>query len=81
MLAYSILDNSEETGSAEGESMMKKKHLMAYLIENMVKQYKSHRSAADFDAGFTNRIVGKMREEQYGNREVSGSVIANIDNG
>jgi hypothetical protein len=29
-----------------------------------MKQYKSHRSAADFDAGFINGIVDKMRAQR-----------------
>ena len=66
MLAYSILDN-EEMGSLESVDDDKKPHMTAYLIEKIVKQYKSHRSAADFDAGFINKIVGKMREQQYTN--------------
>jgi hypothetical protein len=64
MLAYSILDN-EEMDSSEGGGDTKKPHMTAFLIEKIVKQYKSHRSAADFDAGFINRIVEKMREQQY----------------
>jgi hypothetical protein len=71
MLAYSILDNTDETDSTERDSKEvvvkkeKKPHMTAYLIEKIVKQYKSHRSAADFDAGFINRIVDKMRDKQY----------------
>jgi hypothetical protein len=38
--------------------------MTAYLIENIVKQYKSHLSAADFDAGFINEIVDKMRAQR-----------------
>jgi hypothetical protein len=34
--------------------------MTAYLIEKIVKQYKSHRSDADFDAGFINGIVEKI---------------------
>jgi hypothetical protein len=41
-------------------------HIPAYLIEKIVKQYKSHRSAADFDAGFIHRIIDKMPDQQYG---------------
>ena len=68
MLAYSILDNSEEVdAAAEGVDDEKKPHMTAFLIEKIVKQYKSHRSAADFDAGFINRIVDKMRDQQYCN--------------
>ena len=68
MLAYSILDK-EEMGSSEGveDADEKKPHMTAYLIEKIVKQYKSHRSASDFDAGFINKIVDKMREQQYTN--------------
>lgn len=66
MLAYSILDNNEEMQSSEEVDDKKKPHMTAYLIEKIVKQYKSHRSASDFDAGFI-RIVEKMREQQYSN--------------
>jgi hypothetical protein len=38
--------------------------MTAYLIEKIVKQYKSHRSAADFDEGFINGIVDRMRVQQ-----------------
>jgi hypothetical protein len=66
MLAYSILDNTNTADSVEGDSKKqvtkkeKKPHMMAYRIEKIVKQYKSHRSAVDFDAGFINQIVDKM---------------------
>ncbi len=43
----------------------KKPHMTACLTEKIVKQCKSHRSAADFDAGFINKIVDKMREQQH----------------
>ena len=38
--------------------------LTAYLIEKIVKQYKSHRSALDFDTGYINRIVKTMKDKQ-----------------
>jgi hypothetical protein len=68
MLACSILDN-EEMGSSESVDVDddKKPHMTAYLTEKIVKQCKSHRSAADFDAGFINKIVDKMREQQHAN--------------
>jgi hypothetical protein len=50
---------------------MKKTHMMAYLLEKIVEQYKSHRSAVDFDSGFINIIVDKMCVQQYGYREIS----------
>jgi hypothetical protein len=58
---------AREMGSLEGVDDEKKPHMTAYLIEKIVKQYKSHPSASDFDAGFINRIVEKMREQQYSN--------------
>jgi hypothetical protein len=70
MLAYSILDK-EEMGSLEGVDDEKKPHMTAYLIEKIIKQYKSHLSASDFDAGFINKIVDKMQEQQYTNNSKS----------
>ena len=74
MVAYSILDNNNseevvEQGLVEGggpsdNEPETKPHMTAYLIEKIVKQYKSHRSAADFDAGFINGIVNKMRAQR-----------------
>jgi hypothetical protein len=63
MVAYSILDNNnnneevvgrlvEGGGRSDYEPETKPQSMTAYLIEKIVKQYKSHRSAADFDAGF-----------------------------
>jgi hypothetical protein len=74
MVAYSILDNNnseEEVGGlVEGgwqsnNEPETKPHMTAYLIEKILKQYKSHRSAADFDAGLINGIVDKMRAQQW----------------
>jgi hypothetical protein len=71
MVAYSILDNnnSEEevdknNSNDNGKQEETKPQMTAYLIEKIVKQYKSHRSAADFDAGFINGIVDRMRVQQ-----------------
>ncbi len=72
MLAYSILDK-EEMGSSEGvedvDEDEKKPHMTAYLIEKIVKQYKSHRSALDFDMSFIDRVVDKMRQQQISNNQ------------
>jgi hypothetical protein len=35
--------------------------MTAYLIKNIVKLYKTHRSAADFDCGFVAGIVNTMK--------------------
>jgi hypothetical protein len=53
-------NNSNDNGKQEET----KPQMRAYLIEKIVKQYKSHRSAADFDAGFINGIVDRMRVQQ-----------------
>jgi hypothetical protein len=68
MLAHDILDN-EKMGSLESADVDddKKPDMTAHLTEKIVKQHKSHRSAADFDAGFINRIVDKIREQQHAN--------------
>jgi hypothetical protein len=61
MVAYSILDNNNSKEEVDknnsddnGKQEETKPQMTAYLIEKIVKQYKSHRSAADFDAGFIN---------------------------
>jgi hypothetical protein len=68
VVAYSILDNnnnSEEevdnnNSDDNGKQEETKPQMTAYLIEKIVKQYKSHMSAADFDARFINGIVDSM---------------------
>jgi hypothetical protein len=76
MLAHNILDNSKGMGSSEAEAEAeagvdeKKLHRTACLIaEKIAKQRASHRSATDFDAGFVNRIVDKMREQRCNNNK------------
>jgi DNA modification methylase len=71
MVAYSILDNNNNEEEVDknnsddnGKQEKTKPQMTAYLIEKIVKQYKSHRSAADFDAGFINGIVDRMRVQQ-----------------
>ena len=65
MLCYSILDNNDEIGSSEGVlEEENKSHMVTYLIEKIVKQYKSHCSASDFDKGFINRIIQAVNYNQ-----------------
>jgi hypothetical protein len=66
-VAYSILDNnnSEEevdnnNSDDNGKQEETKPQMTAYLIKKIAKQYKSHRSVADFDAGFINGTVDRM---------------------
>jgi hypothetical protein len=70
MLAYNILDDSEEMGSSEAEAVTAAHHDRSYhLVEKVVKQHKNHRSATDFDVSFINRIVDKMREQKHSNNK------------
>jgi hypothetical protein len=71
MVAYSILDNNnsgekvDKNNSDDNRKQEESKPQMtAYLLEKIVKQYKSHRSAADFNAGFINGIVDRMRVQR-----------------
>ncbi len=68
MIAYSILDNKNsdeevrglvEGGGQSGNEPETKPYMTAYLIEKMVKQYKSH-----FDAGYINGIFDNMGAQQ-----------------
>jgi hypothetical protein len=64
MLAYHTLDNTEEVDENDlddAEAKEKKPLMSAYLIEKIIKQYKCHRSAADFDTGFIARMVVEMK--------------------
>jgi hypothetical protein len=72
MVAYHALDNQIE--KTDGEKMVGGKErrnplMTAYLIEKIVKLFKTHRSAADFDCGFVAGIVNTMK----GLEKVSGS--------
>ena len=71
MVAYHSLDNqpksdpkSEKTkeNTTKNNPHTNNNPLMsAYLIEKIIKQYKTHRSAADFDSGFVNKVVNEMK--------------------
>ena len=64
MLAYSILDNSDELGATDGVQEENKPHMTAYLVEKIVKQYKSHQGASDFNTGFITRTIEAMKNNQ-----------------
>jgi hypothetical protein len=62
MVAYNTLDNQRVDAMDETKGNVHKKPLMSgYLIEKIVKQYKTHRSAADFDSGFVDKVVDAMK--------------------
>lgn len=57
MLAYKIIDDDRQ----ETEGQAQKQNSSHLMIEKILKKYKSHRSAADFDSGYISAIVSKMR--------------------
>jgi hypothetical protein len=60
--AYNTLDNQKVDAMDETKGNVHKNPLMpAYLIEKIVKQYKTHRSAADFDSRFVDKVVDAMK--------------------
>ena len=62
MVAYNTLDNQKVDAMEETKENVHRNPLMlAYLIEKIVKQYKTHRSAADFDSGFVDKVVDAMK--------------------
>lgn len=67
LIAYSILDNSDESGTTEGVEEEENKPYMTacLLIEKIVKQDKSQGSVSDFDTGFINRIIEATKDNQY----------------
>jgi hypothetical protein len=72
MVAYHALDNhkDDKTDESTNATQQRTNPLMtAYLIEKIVKLFKTHRSAADFDCGFVAGIVNTMK----GLKKVSGS--------
>ena len=44
----------------------KSNHNNVYLMEKIVKLYKTHRSAADFESGFLSQTVNTMKEIKSG---------------
>jgi len=65
MVAYHTLDNQQESREKNSDEKKDEKLrnplMTAYLIEKIVKLYKTHRSAADFDCGFVAGIVNTMK--------------------
>jgi hypothetical protein len=73
MVAYHAIDNQADDVAKnldEKKDGMQRNPLMtAYLIEKIVKVFKTHRSTADFDCGFVAGIVNTMK----GLKKVQGS--------
>jgi hypothetical protein len=82
MVAYNAMDNLEdEDGNTDEEKNggQRRNPLMTacLLIEKIVKLYKTHRSAADFDCGFVSAIVNTMKGIK---NDMEGSPVESIRN-
>ncbi len=74
MVAYHAIDNQQEDKAKNLDekkdgSQSRNPLMTAYLIEKIVKVFKTHRSTADFDCGFIAGIVNTMK----GLKKVEGS--------
>ena len=78
MLAYHSIELSKVKGEsgAAGESNDKNKkphvklEMSAYLVEKIIKTYKSHRGATDFDSAYIDAIVNDMKSENSGDKSI-----------
>ena len=65
MVACNALDNDEDECDNLDEKndvgQTRNPLMTSYLIEKIVKLYKTHRSAADFNCGFVSQIVNTMK--------------------
>jgi hypothetical protein len=71
MPACSALDNGDEIGPSEGVDEANEPRMTASLIEKIVKEHKSHRSALDFDTDFINGAVDAMKNNQHEQQRIS----------
>ena len=65
MLAYHSIEMSKEKrrelAGGAAESKDEKLEMSAYLVEKIIKRYKSHRGATDFDSAYIDAIVNDMK--------------------
>jgi DNA-binding transcriptional regulator YhcF (GntR family) len=65
MLAYHSIELSKEKRElvgAVGSNDDEKLEMSAYLVEKIIKRYKSHRGATDFDSAYIDAIVNDMKK-------------------
>jgi hypothetical protein len=64
MLAYHAIEVSKEKRALGGatESNDNNIEMSAYLVEKIIKMYKSHRGATDFDSAYIDAIVNDMKK-------------------
>jgi hypothetical protein len=63
MLAYHSIKLSREKRESEAtsESNDEKLEMSAYLVETIIKKYKSHRGATDFDSAYIDAVANDMK--------------------
>ena len=72
MLAYNSIELSKERrrleefddnvdNEDEDENPQTKLEMSAYLVEKIIKKYKSHRGATDFDLAYIDAVVNDMK--------------------
>jgi hypothetical protein len=77
MLAYHYIDLSKENIKSEAilecnedvkekENFKEKLEMSAYLVEKIIKKYKSHRGATYFDSAYINAIVNDTKSGKSG---------------
>jgi hypothetical protein len=77
MLAYQSIETSKDRSKAEAteemnndveknENTQVKLEMSAYLVEKIIKKYKSHRGATDFDSAYIDAIVNDMKSGKSG---------------
>jgi hypothetical protein len=61
--AYHSIEESNEKKKLGGaaESNDERLEMSAYLVEKIIKRYKSHRGATDFDSAYIDAIVKDMK--------------------
>ena len=62
MLAYHSIETSKEMSEVDVKwESNEKMEMSAYLVEKIIKTYKSHRGATDFDSAYIRAIVSDMK--------------------
>ena len=64
--AYLALEAEKQTSNTVEENKINEANSIPVKIEQMVKQFKTHRCALDFDAGFINSVIMKTTEDHEG---------------
>ena len=55
------MEEGNNHGANQSENTPVKLEMSAYLVEKIIKKYKSHRGATDFDSAYIDAIVNDMK--------------------